>query len=105
VTVEDQIAQLRDGQPVPDDDRGIADAADGGEDDAFAAFYPDLVQRMPETRELPLGTILQALAKGDAAGPIDFSGLDPDQRADARLLLDTWRGLDNAMRGRRRPAR
>lgn len=93
VTVEDQIAQLRDGQPMleeelPDDDW----------EDAFEAFYPGFVQRLPEARDLPLGTIMQELARGGIAGPMDFKRLDPDQRVDARLLVETWRGLDNAMR-------
>lgn len=91
ITIEEFIAQLRDGLPL--------EQAESERRDAFAAFYPDFVAAVAATPTelLKIEAINAALADRSAAGPLDFSGLEDGMRSAAHQMLQSWRRLSNAM--------
>ncbi|RMD91291.1 MAG: hypothetical protein D6811_09290 [Alphaproteobacteria bacterium] len=91
VTIDDALADLRAGRPY----------SAGGEEapDPFDAFHPGFVKTLEDNPDTTRrGSLLKAARERGQAGALDFTDLPETRLRRLSHLVETWGGLDKALR-------
>lgn len=88
-TAWEYVSLAREGAAIPEPPEPLIDVGE---------FFPDRDRELAEAVNLSTRAAANAAAKGQRAGPLDFSGLSDADRTAAKDGLDAWRAMSNVTR-------